>query len=100
MVWLHGGRYSTGSGQNLCAYDGENLSRRGEVIVVSLNHRLALSVHGPLAMGRTICHVGQRGMLDIVAALEWVRDNIGHLAGTLPASRYSGILAVRARWRR
>jgi para-nitrobenzyl esterase len=40
MVWLHGGGFSAGSGQELQSYDGENLSRRGDVVVVSLNHRL------------------------------------------------------------
>jgi len=40
MVWLHGGGWATGSGQEQPAYNGENLSRRGDVVVVSLNHRL------------------------------------------------------------
>ena len=40
MVWLHGGGYTAGSGQELLSYDGENLARRGDVVVVTLNHRL------------------------------------------------------------
>ena len=82
MVWLHGGRYSTGSGQHLCAYDGENLSRRGEVIVVSLNHRLgALGFMDLSQWDERYATSGNVGMLDIVAALEWVRDNIGSFGG-------------------
>jgi para-nitrobenzyl esterase len=82
MVWLHGGRYSTGSGQNLCAYDGENLSRRGEVIVVSLNHRLgALGFMDLSQWDERYATSGNVGMLDIVAALEWVRDNIASFGG-------------------
>ena len=42
MVWLHGGGWTAGSGQEQPAYNGENLSRRGNVVVVSLNHRLNL----------------------------------------------------------
>ena len=40
MVWLHGGGYSTGSGQELPSYDGRNLAEKGDVVVVTLNHRL------------------------------------------------------------
>ena len=42
MVWLHGGGYSSGSDNELKMYDGESLSRRGDVVVVSLNHRLGV----------------------------------------------------------
>ena len=42
MVWFHGGGYVQGSSQELAAYDGENLSRRGDVVVVSVNHRLGV----------------------------------------------------------
>jgi para-nitrobenzyl esterase len=82
MVWLHGGGFSAGSSQELQACDGENLARRGDVVVVSLNHRL--NVLGYL----NLAHYGERfvssanlGMLDIVAALEWVRDNIERFGG-------------------
>ncbi|HEY1802055.1 MAG TPA: carboxylesterase family protein [Terriglobales bacterium] len=82
MVWLHGGGYYAGSGQELRSYDGERLSRRGDVVVVSLNHRL-----GPLGY-LNLANYGDRyasssnvGMLDIVAALEWVRDNISNFGG-------------------
>jgi len=82
MVWLHGGGYVAGSGQELRSYDGERLSRRGDVVVVSLNHRL-----GPLgyldlsSYGEKYASSANVGMLDIVAALEWVRGNIANFGG-------------------
>jgi para-nitrobenzyl esterase len=82
MVWLHGGGFTAGSGQELASYDGENLSRRGDVVVVSLNHRLGvlgfLNV-SHLQGGESVAQ--NVGMLDIVAALEWVRDNIASFGG-------------------
>ncbi|MGD0890306.1 MAG: carboxylesterase/lipase family protein [Terracidiphilus sp.] len=82
MVWLHGGGYAAGSGQELLSYDGESLARRGDVVVVSLNHRL--NVFGYLDLskyGDKYAGSANVGMLDIVAALEWVRDNISAFGG-------------------
>ena len=83
MVWLHGGGYEAGSSQELPSYDGENLSRRGDVVVVSVNHRL--NVFGYLNMaaigGEKYARSVNVGMLDIVAALHWVRDNVGRFGG-------------------
>ncbi len=82
MVWLHGGGFSAGSGQELRSYDGENLARRGDVVVVSLNHRLNTFGFLNLAQGgEQYASSGNVGMLDLVAALEWVRDNIGNFGG-------------------
>jgi para-nitrobenzyl esterase len=83
MVWLHGGGYSAGSGQELKSYYGENLSRRGDVVVVSLNHRLGVLGYLNLAEigGAKYADSANVGMLDIVAALEWVRDNIANFGG-------------------
>jgi len=83
MVWLHGGGYTAGSGQELKSYDGENLSRRGDVVVVSLNHRLAMLGFLDLSSigDSRFAQSGNVGMLDIVQALEWVRDNIGNFGG-------------------
>ncbi len=82
MVWLHGGGYTAGSGQELRSYDGENLARRGDVVVVSLNHRLqALGYLDLSKFGDRYRASGNAGMLDIVAALEWVRDNIENFGG-------------------
>ncbi len=82
MVWLHGGGYTAGSAQELRSYDGENLARRGDVVVVSLNHRLhALGYLDLSKFGEQYAASGNAGMLDIVAALEWVRDNIENFGG-------------------
>jgi para-nitrobenzyl esterase len=83
MVWLHGGGFSAGSGQELKSYYGENLSRRGDVVVASLNHRLGVLGYLDLAEvgGAKYADSANAGMLDIVAALEWVRDNIANFGG-------------------
>jgi para-nitrobenzyl esterase len=78
MVWLHGGGFQAGSGQELKSYDGERLSRRGDVVVVSLNHRIGVLGHLNLAAyGEPYASSGNLGMLDLVAALEWVRQSGG-----------------------
>src|SRR5579885_1389668 len=82
MVWLHGGGFSAGSGQELKAYDGENLARRGDVVMVSLNHRLNVLGYLNLAeYGAKYESSANVGMLDLVLALEWVRDNISNFGG-------------------
>jgi len=82
MVWLHGGGYAAGSGQELLSYDGENVARRGDVVVVTLNHRLNVFGYLNLAKyGDKYASSANVGMLDIVAALEWVRDNIAAFGG-------------------
>ena len=82
MVWLHGGGYSQASG-SFIIYNGANLARRRDVVVVTLNHRLNLFGYlylGELA-GEKYADSGNAGMLDIVQALEWVRDNIAAFGG-------------------
>jgi para-nitrobenzyl esterase len=82
MVWLHGGGFTAGSGHDLPAFDGENLARRGDVVVITLNHRLNLLGFLDLSQyGSQYARSGNVGMLDIVAALEWVRDNITEFGG-------------------
>ena len=80
MVWLHGGGYANGSG-GADMYDGEALARRGDVVMVTVNHRL--NVFGYLHLGDLGGHPssGEAGMLDIVLVLEWVRDNIARFGG-------------------
>src|SRR5271165_1202317 len=82
MVWIHGGGFDQGSG-GAPAYDGAGLAEHQDVVVVTLNHRLnALAylylgdVGGPEFEGSA--NVGQ---LDLVAALQWVQDNIGAFGG-------------------
>lgn len=82
MVWLHGGGYSAGSGQELPSYEGTNLSKKGDVVVVSLNHRLnVLGFLDLSAYGEKYAHSGNVGLLDIVAALKWVHNNIANFGG-------------------
>lgn len=81
MVWLHGGGFSTGSA-NEEGYDGENLSRSGDVVVVSVNHRL--NVFGYLdlsAYGEKYKDSANVGIRDIIDSLEWIRDNIEAFGG-------------------
>ncbi len=82
MVWLHGGAFGYGSG-NRAVTDGANLARRGDVVVVSVNHRL--NIFGFLHLadigGPAWVHSGNAGVLDLVAALHWVHDNIAGLGG-------------------
>jgi len=82
MIWIHGGQFNWGSSQEQCSYDGTNLAASGDVVVVSLNHRL--NVFGFLNLadyGDQYAASANVGMLDIVAALQWVRDNIAAFGG-------------------
>lgn len=82
MVWLHGGGFNAGAGSSpVC--DGSSLVRQGDVVVVSLNHRLgALGfAHLERVLGPEFAGSANVGMLDIVLALEWVRDNIAGFGG-------------------
>ena len=82
MVWLHGGGYSAGSGQELPGYDGANLARKGDVVVVTLNHRLnVLGFLDLSAYGEKYAQSGNVGLLDLVAALKWVHANIANFGG-------------------
>ena len=76
MVWIHGGAFTLGSGSEPM-YSGEYLTRRGDVVLVTINYRLgALGfLHEP-ALGET-----NFGMRDMIAALRWVRDNIANFGG-------------------
>ncbi len=82
MVWLHGGGFSAGSGSRN-VFEGTRLCQRGDVVVVTLNHRL--NVFGFLYLGRLggaeYAESGNAGMLDLVAALRWVHDNIAVFGG-------------------
>jgi para-nitrobenzyl esterase len=82
MVWLHGGGFANGSG-GAAMYDGGALARKGDVVTVTVNHRL--NVFGYLHLGDIFgadyAHSGVAGMLDIVQALEWVGENIAAFGG-------------------
>ena len=82
MVWLHGGGYSSGSGQELPSYDGRNLADKGDVVVVTLNHRLnVLGFLDLSAYGEKYSRSGNAGLLDLVAALDWIQKNITKFGG-------------------
>ena len=81
MVWIHGGGNSIGHGGNV---RGANLAVSEDVVVVSINYRLGLLgwfAHPALTSGDPVNDSGNFGTLDIVRALEWVRDNIGPFGG-------------------
>ena len=81
MLWLHGGGYASGSG-SYSIYDGHELARKHDVVAISVNHRLNIFGYLHLAQyGGPWATATNAGMLDIVAALEWVRDNISGFGG-------------------
>lgn len=82
LVWFHGGGYAYGSG-NWPAYNGRNLAEKGDVVVVTVNHRLNAFGYLNLArkFGDEFAASGNAGNLDLVRSLEWVRDNIAAFGG-------------------
>lgn len=83
LLWLHGGGYTNGNGIEHDGYNGENLARAGDIVFCSINHRLGPLGYCNLASigGEKYAASGNVGMLDIVAALEWIRDNIASFGG-------------------
>jgi para-nitrobenzyl esterase len=82
MFWMHGGGFTNGSSMESYAYDGKNLSEFGDVVVVSVNHRL--NIIGTLdlsAYGAQYENSRYTGMADLVAALQWVQENIAQFGG-------------------
>jgi para-nitrobenzyl esterase len=82
MVWFHGGGFSVLSG-SATVYDGARLSKKGDVVLATLNHRLNAFGYLYLAElgGEKFADSGNVGQLDLVLALEWVRDNIEEFGG-------------------
>jgi para-nitrobenzyl esterase len=83
LVSFHGGGFATGSG-NFPGYDGAQLARFGDVVVVTVNHRLAAFGYTHLAdLGAPpeFASAGVCGVMDMTASLEWVRDNIANFGG-------------------
>ncbi|SFO05254.1 para-nitrobenzyl esterase [Algoriphagus ornithinivorans] len=83
MVWLHGGGFTNGNGIEQDGYHGENFAKNGDIVFVSINHRL-----GPIGFtdlssvgGDKYKDSGNVGMLDIIAALNWVKTNISNFGG-------------------
>jgi para-nitrobenzyl esterase len=82
MVWLHGGGFEAGTGSSVL-YDGTNLARRGDVVIVTVNHRLNIFGHCHLEdlLGEEYAGSANAGYLDIVQALKWVQSNISNFGG-------------------
>ena len=83
LVWLHGGGFTNGNAIEQDGYKGENISRYGDVVFVSMNHRL-----GPIGFsdfsgvgGKAFAESGNVGILDLVAGLKWVHNNIEQFGG-------------------
>jgi para-nitrobenzyl esterase len=82
MLWLHGRGYDSGAGSETM-YNGAHLARRGNLVVITINHRLNVFGYLHLAdiAGEEFAGSGVAGMLDAVLALEWVRDNVEAFGG-------------------
>src|SRR5262249_31951751 len=82
MVWIHGGAFMNGSGSTPW-YDGVNFAQHGDVVIVTINYRLGAFgfLHLTDLFGDEFTGSGNAGILDQVAALEWVRDNIEAFGG-------------------
>ena len=82
FLWLHGGGFGAGSSIEIPAYDGHNLSGYGDVVVVSINHRLnCLGYLDLSSFGDSFRESGIAGMADVVLALRWIHDNIEAFGG-------------------
>ena len=97
MFWIHGGGFTSGNAIEHSEYHGENLARQGDIVFCSINHRL-----GPLGFadfagvgGEKYLSSGNVGMLDIVAALEWVRANIDDAGAKLAWPDCNNVTARR-----
>ena len=81
VVWLHGGGFTNGNAIEQDGYHGENLSRLGDIVFCSINHRLGPFGYSHLKAAGGHPHSGNVGNLDMVAALEWVKNNIANFGG-------------------
>ena len=82
LVWLHGGAFSAGSSIEQCAYEGENACKYGQVVFVSINHRLNVLGYCDLSeFGEEYRNSGNAGNSDMVMALRWIHDNIHAFGG-------------------
>jgi para-nitrobenzyl esterase len=81
MVWLHGGGFVNGCAIEQDGYHGENLARLGNVVFCSLNHRLGALGYSHLKAAGGHAASGNVGNLDMVAALEWIKNNIANFGG-------------------
>lgn len=82
LVWMHGGGFAAGNSIEQDGYHGANLARSGDIVFVSVNHRLNVFGFSDLsAAGPAFAQSGNVGVLDLVAALQWVHNNIANFGG-------------------
>jgi para-nitrobenzyl esterase len=109
MVYLHGGAFVTGAG-SMPMYNGATVARRGDVVVVTINYRLGLFgyLRGIDVCGEALPSTGNEGLLDQIAALAWVKQEVGAFGGdpanvtvfgTSAGSRSIGIMLAMPRAR-
>ncbi|MBN2174209.1 MAG: carboxylesterase/lipase family protein [Bacteroidales bacterium] len=90
-VWLHGGGYAGGSGNQLPCFDGRSMADKGDIVVVTINHRLNVLGYTDLrGLGGKYSESVNLGMRDIVAALQWIKDNIENFGGDPGSVTISG----------
>lgn len=91
LLYIHGGGFTTGA-SSAPGLDGHNFARRGDVVLVTLNHRLNLFGHLSLAESSDARYAdsGNVGMLDVIAGLKWVRENIANFGGDAANVTISG----------
>jgi para-nitrobenzyl esterase len=82
LLWFHGGGFEAGSGSS-ALYDGTRVARRGDVVVATINHRLNVFGHCFLGnvLGEDFAQSGNVGYLDLIASMQWVKQNIGQFGG-------------------
>jgi para-nitrobenzyl esterase len=82
IVWIHGGGYAYGSSHELPFYDGKNLSKKGDIVYVSVNHRLNILGFTDMSKyGEKYKYSANAGLLDLIEALEWIKRNISEFGG-------------------
>lgn len=82
MLWFHGGGFEAGVG-SMPFYDGSNIARRGDVVVITINHRLNVFGHCYLGgiLGEEFQQSGNAGFLDLIASMKWVKENVAQFGG-------------------
>jgi para-nitrobenzyl esterase len=97
MFWIHGGGFTAGSSQELPSYDGENLAKKGDVVVVSINHRLNILGYLDLsAYGEKFKNSANLSIIDMKVALEWVKTNIANFGGDPNKYTYGNAICKRS----
>lgn len=82
FVWIHGGGYFAGNALEEYSFDGFNMAHHGDVVFVSINHRLNILAHLNLAdYGEEFRHSVNVGIADLVAAMKWIHENIAAFGG-------------------